>query len=512
MKHKGSTQKIRIGGWGSVLTKRSPSQAHRALGPTRGRRPSSTSRSTKGPQRDCVRCSASPTWAHSSSVVSTMDEMDPLLTVLESTREIAQQKYLQALEDSITNVEFSAHLTALNEKSTMSEVDDSCPQQERESTAAPPQTAQRRQRAALARFVKKIKQRAEATSARAGALHASQHGADINPAQEGWRTWNEDSQDTNSVGDERVGSKISTCSAKLINLPAWLSQRQDRTYEYIELGYSATVSSFTRSRHREQRFAQNNEAEYQKPTNSERRSAERARRGCRLKEDEEECTIIDYNEPPGGAEEAYLGPRSSARGNDTVTRGSVLGPLGPKSSAKGNDTTKPKTKRVRFLQPAGTPQRVQRESGAQSDRHQHEDKRGNARVQQKSEAQSVHQQEGSTPPTSSSRPETQPARRISGRSGTRSVDQLAVSERRAAIRSPQDVTEEEQEFLQTALEMNLPMVIQQFNPERAQYVSRYRYEMYKSGETLRARSRTSEPSGKTWFGTTLEVTSTSVRQ
>jgi hypothetical protein len=47
------------------------------------------------------------------------------------------------------------------------------------------------------------------------------------------------------------------------------------------------------------------------------------------------------------------------------------------------------------------------------------------------------------------------------------------------------VTEEEQEFLQTALEMNLPMVMQQRNPKRAQSVSRQRYEKYKSGKTLR---------------------------
>ena len=67
----------------------------------------------------------------------------------------------------------------------------------------------------------------------------------------------------------------------------------------------------------------------------------------------------------------------------------------------------------------------------------------------------------------------------------RSVDQLAVPERRAAIGSPQEVTEEEQEFLQTALEMNLPMVMQQRNPKRAQSVSRQRYEKYKSGKTLR---------------------------
>jgi len=60
-----------------------------------------------------------------------------------------------------------------------------------------------------------------------------------------------------------------------------------------------------------------------------------------------------------------------------------------------------------------------------------------------------------------------------------------IPERRAAIGSPQDVTEEEQGFLKTALEMNLPMVMQQRNLKRQHSSSRQRYEMYKSGKTLR---------------------------
>ena len=43
----------------------------------------------------------------------------------------------------------------------------------------------------------------------------------------------------------------------------------------------------------------------------------------------------------------------------------------------------------------------------------------------------------------------------------------------------------EQNFLKTALEMNLPMVMQQRNPKRAQSASRHRYEKYKAGKTLR---------------------------
>ena len=63
--------------------------------------------------------------------------------------------------------------------------------------------------------------------------------------------------------------------------------------------------------------------------------------------------------------------------------------------------------------------------------------------------------------------------------------ELRVPERRAAIVSPQEMTDAEQDFLKTALEMNLPMVMQQRNPKRAQSASRHRYEKYKSEKTLR---------------------------
>ena len=310
------------GCWGGALTKHPPPQG-RQLGTTGRTRslPTSTSRSTKGPQRDCVRCSASPTWAHSLSVVSTMDEMDPTLTVLESTREMAQQKYLQALEDSITNVEFSAHLTAPRVKqSTMSEVEDSCLQQdlcdlEEESTAAPLHTAQRRQRTALARFVKKVKQRAEAALARAEASNQVQQerGADITPAQEaqeGWRTWSEGSTEHDHGDGQRVGSETSRSAKELVDLPSWLGQRQKRTSVYEGLGYSTTISSFAMSRHWEQRLAHRNVEENLPTTHSERRSADRTRREFRLKEDEEECyTLFNAFDPQATSRalEAYNG-------------------------------------------------------------------------------------------------------------------------------------------------------------------------------------------------------------
>jgi hypothetical protein len=191
-----------------------------------------------------------------------MDEMDPTPTVLEYTKEFAQQKYLHALEDSVTNVEFSAYLIALRQQqSTMSAVGDSCLRQEdleeakEASTASPPATARRRQRAAFARFVKKIKQRAGESSARAEASKVlkKDSGADINPADEDWRTW-EDTSDVDE--DERcVGSETSR-SAGLVDLPSRLSQRQESAHEYEGLGYSNTVSSFAASRHWEQRLAQ----------------------------------------------------------------------------------------------------------------------------------------------------------------------------------------------------------------------------------------------------------------
>jgi len=216
-----------------------------------------------------------------------MDEMDPTLTVLEHAQEAAQQKYLYALKDSVTNVEFTAHLIALQQQqSTMSAVDDSCLQQgclekdQKESTASTPSTARRRQRIALARFVKKIKRRAEEKdSARAEAsrvLHKTS-GADINPAAEGWRTWN---------------SSETSGSADLIDLPTWLDQRRDRAEEYEGLGYTNTVSSFAASRHWERRAQRSEEAEYQQLTNSERRSQQRTRRAFQPEEAKEDCFTV----------------------------------------------------------------------------------------------------------------------------------------------------------------------------------------------------------------------------
>jgi hypothetical protein len=213
-----------------------------------------------------------------------MDEMDPTLTVLEHAKEAAQQKYLYALKDSVTNVEFTAHLIALQQQqSTMSAVDDSCLQHEclkedqKESTASTPCTARRRQRIALARFVKKIKRRAE-DSARAEAPRTPDtSGADINPAAEGWRTWN---------------SSETSGSADLIDLPTWLDQRHDRAEEYEGLGYTNTVSSFAASRHWERRAQRSEEAEYQQLTNSERRSQQRTRRAFQPEEAKEDCFTV----------------------------------------------------------------------------------------------------------------------------------------------------------------------------------------------------------------------------
>jgi hypothetical protein len=81
--------------------------------------PISTSRSTKARE-------GHDRWA--ASVVSTMDEMDPLLTVLEHARDVAQQKYLRFLEDSIIHVEFAAFFTTLREEEAkMFEVDEHRP-------------------------------------------------------------------------------------------------------------------------------------------------------------------------------------------------------------------------------------------------------------------------------------------------------------------------------------------------------------------------------------------------
>ena len=226
--------------------------------------------------------------------------MDPILPVLECTQEIAQQKFLHALEDSVTNVEFTAYLTMLNNnKSKMSEVDsskcyDSCLQEE-ESTASPQLTANKRQRSALARFVKKIKQRAiakrsarSALTARAEALEDNRR-ADITPGVEAWKAWNS----TSDVGDAFGVCLTSSSSAGLIDLPTWLDRRRERSSEYEGLGYSTTVSAFAALRQRiSAQHAHCKRVDNRQPNASERRRAERARRELRMKEYEEECYTV----------------------------------------------------------------------------------------------------------------------------------------------------------------------------------------------------------------------------
>jgi len=79
---------------------------------------------------------------------------------------------------------------------------------------------------------------------------------------------------------------------------------------------------------------------------------------------------------------------------------------------------------------------------------------------------------------------TRPDPRSGGRSRTRSADQMVVPERRAAIGAPQDLDDEEKDFLKIAFELKLPMVMQQRNPKTQRSTSRARYEKYKSAKTL----------------------------
>jgi transposase InsO family protein len=92
--------------------------------------------------------------------------------------------------------------------------------------------------------------------------------------------------------------------------------------------------------------------------------------------------------------------------------------------------------------------------------------------------QPIHSQQ---PP----QPEPRPDRQIGGRSDGGSDNQIMIPERRAAIGTPQDLTDDEHDFLKTALDLNLPLVMQQRNPKRQQSESRRRYEKYKTGKSLR---------------------------
>ena len=160
----------------------------------------------------------------------------------------------------------------------------------------------------------------------------------------------------------------------------------------------------------------------------------------------DDSPIVDNDEPPqGGAKEAYLDPMPTRSGNAPSTA----------RSTQGDDPRPPQVVR----------EGASRDRGPQGGHYQ-------------------RQQDAShDPPTRLGVP---PAQRISGSRQVRFADQpevpehrdaepeLRVPERRAAIVSPQEMTDAEQDFLKTALEMNLPMVMQQRNPKRAQSASRHR--------------------------------------
>jgi hypothetical protein len=73
---------------------------------------------------------------------------------------------------------------------------------------------------------------------------------------------------------------------------------------------------------------------------------------------------------------------------------------------------------------------------------------------------------------------TRPDPRSGGKSRTRSSDQMVIPERRAAIGAPQDLDDEEKDFLKIAFELKLPMVIQQRNLKTQRSTSRARYENF----------------------------------
>jgi hypothetical protein len=182
-----------------------------------------------------------------------MDEMDPLLTALEHARDVAQQKYLRSLEDSIINVEFAAFLTTLrDEQSTMFEVDENRPRRAPwghidEGSTDSPLTARRRERRAFQRFVQNVKERDEAASSRAAAAQL-QHDRAINiTPDDHWRTGSLGHQNVITVRDtDHVRSKQSP--RDLMDLPTWLGRRQGQVFEFQGLGHSV-ISSYAASRY-----------------------------------------------------------------------------------------------------------------------------------------------------------------------------------------------------------------------------------------------------------------------
>ena len=150
--------------------------------------------------------------AYSASITTTMDEMDPSRAEVELATDQTQFRYLRALEETISNIEFSAYLAMRGEESTFEhqpfedrsphdkDIQDPVERGEKSTTSAA-DTASKRQRRALALFVQKVKLKNKRKAVAARDKIARD--ARSRSAWERWEAWN---AGTEPAGPEEGGS------------------------------------------------------------------------------------------------------------------------------------------------------------------------------------------------------------------------------------------------------------------------------------------------------------------
>ena len=195
----------------------------------------------------------------------------------------------------------------------------------------------------------------------------------------------------------------------------------------------------------------------------------------------EDDAVIDYDEPKvqrQSTEEAHRTQQSleSDAGEPPPQGGGIRPPILDETQGDSDEDSAPKGARPRSGLLGGTPRPSTRGGGIRpptlDEKHDDSD--------EDPAPQGAPRQRGRAP-----RQESLPDRQIGGRSRSRSADQFVIPQRRAAIGAPQDLDDEEKDFLKIAFELNLPMLMQQRNPKAQRSTSRARYEKYKGGKTLR---------------------------
>ena len=199
--------------------------------------------------------------------------------------------------------------------------------------------------------------------------------------------------------------------------------------------------------------------------------------------------VVGYEEPPEAldprqrGEEAHWLPTEPPHGGNVDTRV----PVARESSQSRRESVDEQP--LRKQTGGDTGDRAPRSRNPPRERGGGVAAPGAAHRQDPPEARSVRDDRPPGGPHRDSRTDYRPNRQIGGSVEDGSADQVEIPQRRAAIGAPQDLDVEELDFLKMAMELGLPLVLQQRNPKQVRdgkpSSSRARYEKYKSAKTLR---------------------------